>query len=292
MKKILSLFAVLSLSAAGYAHTLDVSAAYTGSSRFDKVQAGVMASPVLNVHAGLQATWANEHHLFAHPVYSVAAPIGLDFDWMQFDFRPFYYFNNTSHQDGIQNASAFGLQSMLWVTLQDDTVNDLYTHAFVGASFARQKGTVFFDDGAADNRYYSQAAYTLGVEQNFYQAFLFRVAGTAFQYPNGITGVAALRSVMDQQELADTQTLEIVHDLAKYALSARLTRQWTETNASFYVGYRYAEYYTAQADHSVIVGNAFPLFSQVSLNVCYNHLRTVHNANKRDIWQARLEMAF
>ena len=292
MKKIISLFAVLFCTAAAQAHTVDATAAYTGASHFDKVHVRALTALTLNVQAGLEATWANEHRLFKDPVYSAAMPLVLNFELMQFQVRPFYYFKNKSDQPAFQDAQAFGVETKLLLTLNDDTVNDLYTRAFLGASFARQKGTVFFKDDPDSNQYYSQAAYTFGLAQDFYQAFTFRVAGTAFQYPNGIHNVAGVRSILDQQQLADTQTLDIVHDLAKYALSARITRQWSDTGASFYLAYRFAEYYTADSQHSVLVGNSFPITSQISLGVAYNHLRSAHNTDKRDIGQARLEILF
>lgn len=292
MKKIISLFAFCTLLCTVHARTVEVETTYTGSSRFDKVHVSAAAALNLNVQAGLEATLANEHHLFNKPVYSVAVPVFMDFDLIQFRLRPFYYFKNKSSQPEYQDASAYGVQGNLILALNQDTVNDIYTHAFIGAAFARQKGTVFFDNRAEENRYYSQAAYTLGFEQEMYRAFHFRAAVSAFQYPDGITGVSGIRTILDQQDLAHTQTLEIVHDLAKYTLDARAARVWADNGSSFYVGYRFAEYYTADSDHSVLIGNSFPVTKQINLDLAYNHLMNTHNHNRRDIWQARLNMVF
>ena len=292
MKKILFLFVFLLTLNVAKADTFDVTAAYVGSSYFDKAQVNALAALSLNITAGLEAKWANEHHTFKDPVYSVAVPVALDFDLMRFEFRPFYYFNNKSDQAVFQDSSAFGIQSKLVLTINEDTANDLYTHAFIGVSFARQKGTVFYDTLPMDNRYYSQMAYTLGLKQDFYQAFSFRITGAAFQYPDGITGITGVRSILDQQELADLQTLDIVHDLTKYTVAGTLSRMWSDNGSSFYVGYRFGEFYTADNEHSILVGNSFPATKQVSLGFAYNHVRTTHNTNKRDIWRARVEVIF
>lgn len=292
MKKILLMMLLLGGFVTLQARTVDVEAAYSGSSRFDKAQINAMMALNLNVQAGLEAVLANEHAVFDKPVYSVAVPVLLDFDLLKLNLRPFYYFKNKSGVEGYQDASAFGMQTILEMSLNEDTTNDIYTRAFLGASFARQKGTLFLKDQGPDNRYYSQLAYTLGLEQALYRSFLFRFTGSVFQYPDGITGVSGLRSILDQQELADTQTLEIVHQLAKYAVGVRMARLWADNNSAFYVGYRFAEYYTSNADHSILVGNSFPVSKQVNLDVAYNHLLDGHNRNRRDIWQARITVSF
>ena len=135
-------------------------------------------------------------------------------------------------------------------------------------------------------------AYTLELHKNFFRMFGFQAAASVFQYPDGITGVRGLRSIMDQQELAFTQTFDVVHDLAKYTVGARITRMWPENNATLYLGYRYGEYYTADPEHSFIVGNSFAATRAISADIAYNHVRTIHNDNKRDIFYARLVFSF
>lgn len=292
MKKISIFCALLFTVATLQARTINVETAYTGSSAFDKAQVRAMAALNLNLQAGLEATLANEHRSFKKPVYSVAVPILLDFNLFKFHVRPFYYFKNKSDIEGYQDASAFGIKTDLILTLRDDTVDDIYTRAFLNASFARQKGTLFLEDNTASNQYYSQAAYTLGFEQAMFRAFNFRLMGTAFQYPDGISKVAGIRSVMDQQELANVESLEIIHQLARYTLGVRMARLWADSNSAFYVGYNFTDYYTSNSDHSILVGNSFPVTQQVNLDFAYNHILDAHNHNRRDIWQARVNVAF
>lgn len=292
MKKFILFFAFCIFSSAALqARTVDVSAAYIGASHFDQVRAGLTMAPTLNLLAGVEAKMINER-AFEDPIYTVNVPIRLDFDLMKIELTPFYYFKNKSDNPQYQDASAYGINGRLIMTLQDDEVNDLYTHAAIGVSYARQDGTVFYDNDSFANEGFSQMAYTLELHKNFFRMFGFQAAASVFQYPDGITGVRGLRSIMDQQELAFTQTFDVVHDLAKYTVGARITRMWPENNATLYLGYRYGEYYTADPEHSFIVGNSFAATRAISADIAYNHVRTIHNDNKRDIFYARLVFSF
>lgn len=296
MKKLLFIFMALFALSAAQARTVDVTAAYTGASHFDQVDAGATMAFSLNVLAGLEAKYVKEKHVdpegFKDPIYSVYLPVHLDFDLLKLNLTPFYYFKNTNKDAPFQDASAFGLKTMLVMNLQDDTVNDLYTNAFIGASFARQKGTVFFEDGLNSDQYYSEAAYTVGFYKDFFRTFGFEASGTAFHYPDGITGVAGLRSVLNQRDLAAAQSLDLVRNLGKYSLSARLTRMWPDNGSSIYLGYTFEEYHTADPEHSFMLGNAFLLAQRLSVDMAYNHIRTVHNKDKRDIFYVRLGLSF
>lgn len=292
MKKFILFFAFCIFSSAALqARTVDVSAAYIGASHFDQVRAGLTMAPTLNLLAGVEAKMINER-AFEDPIYTVNVPIRLDFDLMKIELTPFYYFKNKSDNPQYQDASAYGINGRLIMTLQDDEVNDLYTHAAIGVSYARQDGTVFYDNANPANEGFSQMAYTLELHKNFFRMFGFQAAASVFQYPDGITGVSGLRSIMDQQELAFTQTFDVVHDLAKYTVGARITRMWPENNATLYLAYRYGEYYTADPEHSFIVGNSFAATRSISADIAYNHVRTIHNDNKRDIFYARLVFSF
>ena len=292
MKKFFLLTSFFIFSAAWLqARTVDVAATYIGASLFDQVKAGATVAPTLNLLTGIEAKTIHER-IFKDPVYAVNIPVRMDFDLLKLDITPFYYFKNKSDNSLFQDATAYGVSARLVMTLEDDQVNDLYTHAAIGVSYAKQKGTVFYDGGTFSNKDYSQMAYTLELHKNFFRMFGFQAAASVFQYPDGITGVAGLRSIMDQQELAFTQTFDVVHDLAKYTLGARVTRMWPDNNATLYLGYRYGEYYTADPEHSVIVGNSFAATRSVSADIAYNHVRTIHNENKRDILYARLIISF
>ena len=292
MKKLTILFFFFSFcSAALQARTVDVSAAYLGASHFDQIRAGAVFAPILNLFVGIEAKDSHER-AFEDPIYSLNVPVQMDFDLFKLNLTPFYYFKNKSDDPRYQDASAYGIAARFIMKLEDDQVNDLYTHAVIGVSYANQRGTVFYDNGTLSNKDFAQMAYTLELHKNFFRSFGFEAAANVFQYPNGITGVAGLRGIMNQQELAYTQTFDIVHDLAKYTLDARVTRMWPDNNATLYLGYRYGEYYTADPEHSIVVGNSFAATRSISANIAYNHVRTIHNENKRDIFYAQLIFSF
>lgn len=291
MKKIILLFVLCFICAHVHARTVEVSASYVGASHFDQAQATFTVAPTLNSRAGLEAKWVKEN-AFKHPIYSVSLPLTWELEMMKFSLRPFYYFKNTSEIPTLQNNSAFGINGQMRITLNKDEVNEMYTHAFLNASFARQQGTVFYEDATVDNRYYNEAAYSLGLSQTMFNAFGFDLEGAVFQYPDGVSEVAGLRSIMNQQELASIQTLDVVHNLPKYAIGTRLTRLWADNGSTLYVSYRYGEYHTADSEHSIIAGNSFVVANRISVDIAYNHVRTVHNQNRRDIGYVRLSTYF
>ena len=97
---------------------------------------------------------------------------------------------------------------------------------------------------------------------------------------------------MDQQDLVFLQSYDIVHELPKYTAGARVTRLWADNRSTLYFSYRFGEFYTADPEHSFVAGNSFALANWAMFDFAYNHLRTVHNDNKRDIFYAQLRFAF
>jgi len=291
MKKYI-LFCLFSFSAfALQARTVDVTAAYTGGSHLDKAHVSATMALSLNALAGVEAAAVNPRGV-KDPIYSLAVPLMLNLEPLSFTLRPFYYFKNKSDNPAFQDASAFGLNAQMRMTMTDDRVENIYTYAIIGASFGRQKGTAFYQDGTFENRYYSQAAYSFGLSQILYNAFGFELDGAVFQYPDGISEVAAFRGVLDQQDLARLQTLDFVQALPKYSVGARATRIWSENGSTFYVSYRYGEFYTARPEHSVMVGNTFFIAQRISAEIVYNHVRNVDNKNRRDIGAVRFGVSF
>ena len=261
---------------------------YTGSSEFNQVKARALWQFGLNWAVGAEGKYAKED-VFKKPIYAVKLPVEFSSELVSFGITPFYYFKNKSDP---KDYNAFGVSGKLIMTLEDDSVNELYSHAYVGAAFARQRGTIALDNGDINHQYYAQTAYTLGLHKNFFRAFSFEAIASAFQYPDGISHVTAFRGILDQQDLVFLQSYEIVHDLPKYTLGGRLTRLWADRRATLYVSYRFGELYTADAEHSVILGNSFSLTEWAMCDLAYNHLRNVHNANKRDIFYAQLRFVF
>lgn len=291
MKKfILGLIVVFS-GLQGFASSWETWAAYRGSSKFYQVAAAIEKNLSLSFSAGLEARFTDEKAL-KDPIYSIYVPLQWEGELVKAYVTPFYYFKNKSYQSDLQDASAWGVNGRLIMTLQEDSVEELYTHAYIGASFARQTGTLFLEDGTSSNQSYNQLAYTLGVHKNFFRSFSFEVAGNAYHYPSGITGVEGFSGVMDQQDLAASQSFDFSHELGKYNVNARLTRIWLERQASLYLGYRFAEFYSTEPEHSFVFGNTFSVVQAIRADVGYNHIQSIHNRHKRDILYARFVWSF
>ena len=295
MKKIL-LFCLLSFAALSAQAAVDASATYMYSSDYNQVRAGAVLPLGLNAAVGLEGRYvedkfSEEEGAFHDPVYSVYLPIHLDLDLVKINLIPFYYFKNKSDNPLLQDTSAYGISTQLVMNLRQDEVEELYTQAYIGVSYARQKATLYRED-TLSNENYTQMAYTLGLRQNFFGAFTFHVAGTAYQYPNGISDVKDFRGIMDQNDLAFTQSYDISRALGKYVLSTRITRVWPQKRSTLYAGYHYAEFYTADPQHSILVGNSFFVAANASLDVAYNHLQNTDGNNKRDILFVNLNFAF
>ena len=291
MKKIILTICTFFVALSGFGTTWEATTAYRGSSDFYQVAVSVQKQLSLDSFVGLEARFTDEK-IWKDPVYSVYIPLRLESDLLKLRVTPFYYFKNKSHDADYQDASAYGVSGRLILTLQEDSVEELYTHAYIGVSFARQQGTLFLNNGTFSNQYYSQVAYTLGFHKNFFRSFSFEVFGNAFQYPNGITGVDGFRGILDQQDLTVSPTLDLSHQLGKYSLGARLTRIWVEKHSTLYLGYRFGEFYSTEPEHSFLLGNTFAISSVIQMDLAYNHLQTIHNRDKRDVFYAQLHFLF
>lgn len=291
MKKIIWMILPFFCALSGVASTWDASVAYRGASKFYQISAAARKQWSLSFFTGLEARFTDEK-AFKDPIYSVYVPLEWESEIIKISVQPFYYLKNDSHDAAYQDASALGVRGRVIMTLQQDSVEDMSSHAYIGASFVRQKGTLFMKDGAASNQDYDQVAYTLGLHKNFFDAFSFELFGNAFQYPDGITGVAGFRGILDQRDLAESPSLDLSHQLGKYNVGGRLTRMWTDRPATLYLGYRFGEFYAAEPEHSFLLGNTFSVAPSVQADLAYNHVRTIHNHDKRDVFYARLRFLF
>ena len=278
------------------AKTLDTRAAYLWSSSKNQATASLLVAPTYNTQTGLVFRYVKDMQDYSFgrlkdPIFSVYLPMLFQFELMDFEFTPFYYFKHNSQNPAYQDAYAYGATAALTVLMENDQVNDIYTRARLGASYARQQGTLFTKNAAPENTDYDQVAYFLQLSHSMFQAYRLEATGAAFQYPDGITNVTAWRGVLNQQDLVALQTLDITRDLRKYALGGRFVRMWAESGSSLYVGYSFTENYTADPNHSFIIGNSFPLVRNVFLDIAYNHIETTSHKNKRDIFYVGLGAA-
>ncbi len=299
MRKILLLTCLSVLALTAQAYTVDTTASYIYSSDYNQARLGAAVPLGINFSIGLEGKYVEdkfsiEQGAFKDPVYSVYLPMQMDFELFRLNLTPFYYFKNDfEKQPHLKDAYAYGVSSQFIMDLVKDEVDELYSQAYVGVSYARQKANTFDESGTQWNHdNYDQLVFSLGLRQNFYDAFMFQVAGAAFQYPDGVSRIEAFRGILDMKDLAFTESFDVTRSLTKYALSARITRMWAEQRSSLYAAYHYAESYTADSEHSVIVGNTFLVAKRAHVDIAFNHLQDTHGDNKRDLFYVNLNIAF
>lgn len=298
MRKLFLLLTLVLLPAAAMqAKTLDARASYLWSSDKNQATAALSVAPTYNTQAGVVVRYVKDMQDYTFgrlkdPIYSVYVPMLFQFELLDVELTPFYYFKHNAENPAYQDAYAYGATAALTMLMENDQVNDIYTRARLGASYARQQGTLFTKNAAPENTDYDQVAYFLQLSHNMFQAYRLEAMGAAFQYPDGITDVTAWRGVLNQQDLASLQTLDITRDLRKYALGGRFVRTWAESGSALYIGYSFTENYTADPDHSFIIGNSFPIVKNVFFDIAYNHIENTSHKNKRDIFYLGLAAAF
>lgn len=297
-KLFFTIFALGLLAPALQADTVDAKVSYLWSNRINQGIASFTVKPSMLTEIGVAGRYVKDRNDYAYgrfkdPIYSVYLPMRLELELLDVELTPFYYFENDSAENAsYQKASGYGATFALTVLMEDDQVNDIYTHARVGAAYAKQDGTLFKNNAAGENTSYAQAAYFLHLRQSLFQAYRFDVMGAAFQYPDGIKDVNAFRGVMNQQDLVSLQTLDVTRDLRKYSVGGRFTRTWQDKPSALYFGYSFTENYTADPDHSFLLGNSFLIVKNVYVDMAYNHLETSGHKNKRDVFYVSANFSF
>lgn len=281
---------------AAQAENLDVMASYIYSADYDQIRVGASVPVTYNASVGAEVKYvqdriATEKGGLKDPVYSLYIPLQLNLETARFNLTPFYYFNNKSYLPQEKKSIAYGLSGQLAMDLLQDDVNDIYMQAYMQAAYVRQRANVITNTDW-NNQYFDESAFTLGFRQNWYSAFAFNVAGTIYAYPDGISHVKAFYGMLDQKDLAFTQSYDVSRQLGKYALSARLTRMWAEKRSSLYIGYHYEEFYTTEPEHSALIGNSFYIIRNVYADIAYNHVETNGNKNKRDLFFVNINVTF
>ncbi|MBR3603668.1 MAG: hypothetical protein IKL48_03145 [Elusimicrobiaceae bacterium] len=293
MRKTILLF-ILFLGALGaHAYNVDATAAYVYSSDHNQAVLGASVPLGVNTVIGVRGKYVEDKQesVLKENTYSVSLPVQLDLDLVKLNLTPFYYFKNEFSFAAEKDPYAYGINAQLVMNLQQNEIDELYTQGYIGVSYARQNG-ILVENAVPDETDYTQMAYTLGIRQNFFSAFTFHVAATAFHYPNGISDVTAFYGVLDQNDLAYAQSYDVNRELGKYTLSARMTRIWAEEQSTLYLGYHFAEFHTATSQHSFLLGNSFRVGQRAKVDAAYNHLRNSDNKDKRDIFFINLNVAF
>lgn len=264
MKKLL-FSAVISAACCCNAFALEIADSYTHNSSFWKNNISVSVRPAYGIMVGAEFDLA-EHKKFDNHIYAFRLPVTLRSNEYGFIFKPFYY------PDNANGAKAAGAKAMFVAGVNRDDIAQMSSQAFVGAGFAAQKADILKNGAVEQNKDFYQLAYEIGANYNFFDQYSFDISGNAYQYLSGINGVKDFGGVMNQQELADLGTLDYVLALPKG--SAGLKIKWFSSinNSENYISYKYIDFFTQNAVHSVMLGSNLRVSENVYFNIAYNHL--------------------
>ncbi|MGB2578550.1 hypothetical protein AAIR98_000469 [Elusimicrobium simillimum] len=279
MKKltvILSLFL-----AAANLHALKVSDSFFINSDFMRNDLSVVAPITTRFAMGLEASYI-DHDDIKDKILMFSAPLVHTDDWMQITLSPFA----TTKADDLY---AFGASAHLLLAMENNVVDDKYTQAHLAVSYANQKADISTDSGDK-RKNMGEIGYYLALRKNFFNAFFFGVNGSAYQYTNGISGVNKVKSILDQNQIANINTFDFINQLPKYSVGTTFTRM-LEKGANIYLSYSFIEYYTTRPEHSILVGNDFPIGKRFKGDIGYNHI-ICRGGSKRDIFRISLSAAF
>ncbi len=281
MRKLFITLAVLSaLSQSAFCATSIVNNFTMGSGGLIKDDLLINTAITRNFSLGAGGTWTKTD-AFESDIYSVNMPLSLSMDFVQAVLRPFYVFE----QDGLDGK---GAMLHFLINMKQDDVNSVYTQAFMSAAYIQQKAEV--TRAATKIEEYKEAAFSLGLRNNFYNTFFFTTDATAHVYPSGISDVSAFRAVTDQNMGANLDIYDSVFGLPKYSVGLKLARGF-ENKTSIYIGYRFVEMYLTPSVNSFIIGNDFPILKNLWADLGYNHTRDT-DGNKGDFVKLSLTYKF
>ncbi|MDR0953434.1 MAG: hypothetical protein LBM71_04530 [Elusimicrobiota bacterium] len=283
MKKvILSLFCLFFALPALFA--LEVADNYTHNSKFWKNSAAMSIRPYYALKIGAEFD-ITEHDNFANNIYALRLPITLNISGLGLILKPFYY------PDNANNASAWGGKMMLVSKLSEDEINETLVQAYIGGGFGSQKADVLRNGSLTSKDTFSQLAYELGLNIDFFNQFSFEAGGNAFQYLSGISNVQSVGGVLNQQELADLGTLDYVLGLPRASGGAKMRWRSVQSRSDNYISYRYIDFYRQKAAHSLMASSTIAIFSKLFLNISYNHLFIAGSTDK-DLYGGGIMLKF
>jgi len=208
----------------------------------------------------------------------------MTYDYMKIVARPFIL-------PATNHLNSYGGSLNIFLNMENNELDGKFTQAQITAGYVNQSVDADLG-GASDVRieHFSQLAYGLALRKNFYNAFVFGVNGNMYQYLNGIANVRGVTSTFNQNEISNLNSYDVIYNLPKYSAGAAFDRLF-DSGADIYLSYSYAEFYTDVPQHSIILGNTFPISGAVKADLGYNHIITADNA-KKDIFKISLGVKF
>lgn len=282
MKKLLFSVLLLSVSCGG-AFAFDIADNYTHSSSFWRNSVSVSARPAYALSLGAEFDITG-HENFDNHIYAFRLPVTLRSNDYGIVVKPFWY------PDNANGAKAYGGKVILVAGVNRDEVAQSSSQAYIGAGFAAQQSDMLKNGVLELKKDFYQIAYEAGANYNFFGQYSFDISGNAYQYLSGIEGVKALGGVMNQQELADLGTLDYVLDLPRGAAGIKIKWASPVNNSENYISYKYIDFFTQDAVHSLMLGTNLRVSGNVYLNIAYNHL--FEKGSDKDLYGGGIMLRF
>jgi len=242
----------------------------------------LLTTPVAGrLSGGVEASFV-KHDIFDDPNFFAALPMIMDYDLFKLQLKPF-------GMPQTNDLYAYGASFDMLLYMEKNDITDKFTQSRVSINYVNQKADIYGPAGVRRDDC-GEINYGLSLQRNFYNAFVFGANAGIYQYLNGIKDVRAVRSIFNQNDFSNLNNYDAVYDLPKYTAGAVFNRM-LEHGANIYLSYSYTEFYTADYEHSIILGNDFPLARAVKADLGYNHIIT-GGGDKKDIFKIALNIEF
>jgi len=279
MRKIIIFIMAMALMQS--AHAVSISDAFFINSKFLRNDFTALSQVYGRLSSGAEVSYV-KHDDFNDGNFFVAAPIVMTYDAAQIVLRPFA-------MPQTNDLSAYGATFNLLLNMEENNIDDKFTQANLAVGYVNQKADVTRNIGA-DREDFGELVYSLGLRKNFFNSFIFGANGNVYEYLSGIDGVQGIRSIFNQNDFSNLNSYDVVYNLPKYSVGATFNRM-LDKGADIYLSYSYTEFYTADHEHSIILGNDFPISAAVKADLGYNHIITGSNG-KKDIFKIAVNVVF
>ncbi|MDR1684272.1 MAG: hypothetical protein LBR90_02265 [Elusimicrobiota bacterium] len=273
----------LLLCASPAARALSVSDSFIYNSSFWRNNVSVSVRPAYAFAAGAEFE-LTEHDNFANHVYAFRLPFMLRLRDMGFALKPFYYPGNGN------GASALGGKFIFSTDINRDDVNESFSSGYISVAYADNDAPVR-RAGSEVKESFKQLAWEAGVNISFFERYAFEFGGNMYQYLSGIGGVAAVDSVLNQQELADLGTLDYTLGLPKGSAGLKIKWLSSLSRSDNFISYRYIEMYRQKNMHSLLLFSSVNFAPGWYFDLSYNHL-FISGQTDRDFYGAAVSLRF
>lgn len=284
MRKI-SLFLILTFIGIS-ASALEVADSFTYNNSF--WQNSISVTHQLNYFLNLGFNFdLTEHDDVDNHIYTFSLPFAAHTDGFGLILTPFIT------PDNANGASAQGAKLSCTFGVKNDEVDNTSSHAFLSVGFADQNAYVSRKGSLPKKENFYQLAYEGGIVLDYFSTYLFEISGNVFEYPSGISSVEAFGGILDQQKIADLETLDYIFALPKGSAGLKIGWNAQESRSENILSYRFIEFYEKElsAYHSVKFQSAMLLSHRLSFTLAYNHI-FISSHKDKDIVKGIISLKF